>query len=191
MVGERSHGVRHCFCACICGHEIICSVSSGHCSTTPSTTPMSVESTTSNHHEAALHEFHERLVHTNPHGDGYISEKHYEQSGYFLAGGLASVTSRTLTAPIDRLKIYLISETYSKRPTWQYLKNGRLLKAAQSASNGLTDASKSIWQAGGVRSLWAGNGINIVKMLPEGAIKFGVYEVRDAVFWSLTIRHVR
>lgn len=152
---------------------------------------MSVESTTPNHHEAALHEFHERLVHTNPHGDGYISEQHYEQTGYFVAGGLASVTSRTLTAPIDRLKIYLISETYSKRPTWQYLKNGRLLEAALSAGNGLTEASRSIWEAGGVRSLWAGNGINIVKMLPEGAIKFGVYEVRDALLGDLTTRHVR
>lgn len=35
----------------------------------------------------------------------------------------------------------------------------------------------ALWEAGGCRSLWAGNGVNIVKMLPEGATKFGMYEV--------------
>lgn len=25
--------------------------------------------------------------------------------------------------------------------------------------------------------MWSGNGLNIIKMLPEGATKFGVYEV--------------
>lgn len=139
---------------------------------------MSTEGHPSKPNNAVLHHFHSRIVHTNAHGDGYISEELYEKGGYFVAGGLASITSRTVTAPIDRLKIYLISETYSKRPTWQYIKEGQLIRAAITAGDGLASASRSIWDAGGVRSLWAGNGINIVKMLPEGAIKFGMYEVR-------------
>lgn len=142
---------------------------------------MSQEQNPSTSHGNGFHRKHARIVHTNTHGDGYISEELYERGEYFVAGGLASMTSRTLTAPIDRLKIYLISETYAKRPTWQYIKKGHLMKAATAAGDGLLTASRNIWNAGGVRSLWAGNGLNIEKMLPEGAIKFGVYEVRDTV----------
>lgn len=127
--------------------------------------------------DASLAHIHSRLVHTNTHGDGYINEGTYEHGGYFVAGGLASVTSRTVTAPIDRLKIYLISDTSSRTATWKYFKQGAIAKASRSAVAGLAGASKNIWDAGGVRSLWAGNALNIVKMLPEGAIKFGVYEV--------------
>lgn len=134
-------------------------------------------------HSGGIRRTQTRIVNTNHHGDGYISEELFEQGGYFVAGGLASMTSRTLTAPIDRLKIYLISETYSKRPTWQYIKNGQITRAVLTAGDGLISASRRIWDAGGVRSLWAGNGVNIVKMLPEGAIKFGVYEVCVPSYW--------
>ncbi|KAK3669135.1 hypothetical protein LTR78_010985 [Recurvomyces mirabilis] len=122
-----------------------------------------------------------RLIKINHYGDVHINEELYERGGYFAAGGLASMTSRTVTAPIDRLKIYLISETHSKSPTWQHIKKGELIAAVVTAGRRLLGASRNVWDAGGVRSLWAGNGVNIVKMLPEGATKFGIYEVCDLI----------
>src|ERR1700709_1327999 len=35
----------------------------------------------------------------------------FPDPGYFAAGGLAGVISRTATAPLDRLKVYLIAHT--------------------------------------------------------------------------------
>ncbi|KAJ5527007.1 hypothetical protein N7513_011166 [Penicillium frequentans] len=84
--------------------------------------------------------------------------------GYFVAGGIAGVVSRTATAPLDRLKMV---------PP---------LAAAGTASKTLVVALKELWKAGGIRSLFAGNGLNVVKVMPESAIKFGAYESAKRAF---------
>ncbi|XP_020325792.2 calcium-binding mitochondrial carrier protein SCaMC-2-B-like [Oncorhynchus kisutch] len=77
---------------------------------------------------------------------------------HLVAGGGAGAVSRTFTAPLDRLKV--------------------LMQVHGSSSNnmcimsGLTQMIKE----GGMRSLWRGNGMNIVKIAPETAIKFMAYE---------------
>ncbi|CAB1344326.1 unnamed protein product, partial [Coregonus sp. 'balchen'] len=55
-----------------------------------------------------------------------------------MAGAMAGSVSRTGTAPLDRLKVFL--------------------------------------QEGGFSSLWRGNGVNVLKIAPETAIKFWAYE---------------
>ena len=40
----------------------------------------------------------------------------------------------------------------------------------------LADVIKHMLEEGGVKSLWRGNAINIVKVIPEMALKFMVYE---------------
>ena len=97
--------------------------------------------------------------------------------GYFLAGGIAGVVSRTATAPLDRLKVYLIAQIVVKDDTINLAKSGAPLKAAKTAGRPLIEATKALWQMGGLRSLFAGNGLNVVKVMPESAIKFGSYEV--------------
>lgn len=96
--------------------------------------------------------------------------------GYFVAGGLAGLVSRTTTAPLDRLKVYLIAHTGSAEQTIQAAKSGAALQAVKGAWRTSANAMKELWAAGGIRSLWAGNGINVVKIMPESAIKFGTYE---------------
>jgi len=40
----------------------------------------------------------------------------------------------------------------------------------------LADVVRHMLEEGGVKSLWRGNAINIVKVIPEMALKFMVYE---------------
>ena len=76
--------------------------------------------------------------------------------GYFLAGGIAGVASRTLTAPLDRLKVYLIAQTGVRDETVHAVKKGAPVQAAKVAARPLRDAAVALWQMGGIRSLFAG-----------------------------------
>ncbi|KXT16547.1 hypothetical protein AC579_6278 [Pseudocercospora musae] len=96
--------------------------------------------------------------------------------GYFIAGGVSGITSRTATAPLDRLKVYLIAQTGNAEDTKQAVKSGKAISAAQHGVRTLWNACKELWAAGGMRSLFAGNGINVVKVMPESSVKFGAYE---------------
>ncbi|XP_046894891.1 calcium-binding mitochondrial carrier protein SCaMC-3b [Hypomesus transpacificus] len=75
-----------------------------------------------------------------------------------VAGAMAGAVSRTGTAPLDRLKVFL--------------------QVHGSSSRGINiwTGLKGMVQEGGVRALWRGNGINVLKIAPESAIKFMAYE---------------
>jgi solute carrier family 25 phosphate transporter 23/24/25/41 len=76
--------------------------------------------------------------------------------GYFVAGGLAGIVSRTSTAPLDRLKVYLIAQTSVAEEAVIAAKHGNILRAVMNAWRPLATATKELWQAGGMRSLYAG-----------------------------------
>ncbi|KAH8158096.1 hypothetical protein CIB48_g10156 [Xylaria polymorpha] len=83
--------------------------------------------------------------------------------GYFIAGAVAGGISRTATAPLDRLKVYLLVNTKSETNiVLNAAKNGRLFQAFKNAGRPLLAA--------------VGNGLNVVKIMPETAIRFGAYE---------------
>jgi solute carrier family 25 phosphate transporter 23/24/25/41 len=75
-------------------------------------------------------------------------------TGYFAAGGLAGIVSRTATAPIDRLKVYLIAQT--KSPVSEAVKGPAIVRPLVSAWKTVSYAVKDLWAAGGIRSLYAG-----------------------------------
>ncbi|KAF7546019.1 hypothetical protein G7046_g9428 [Stylonectria norvegica] len=97
--------------------------------------------------------------------------------GYFLAGAIAGGVSRTATAPLDRLKVYLlVNTTISSETAGVALKQGRPIAALKNAVRPFGDALKDVYKSGGLRSFFAGNGLNVIKIMPETAIKFGSYE---------------
>lgn len=82
---------------------------------------------------------------------------------HFIAGGTAGFFSRTTTAPLDRLKVFLqVNPTYTVPSALRYLH-----------------------KEGGILSFWRGNGINVTKIAPESAFKFMAYEqMKRIVKWK-------
>jgi solute carrier family 25 phosphate transporter 23/24/25/41 len=77
--------------------------------------------------------------------------------GYFVAGGAAGAISRTATAPLDRLKVYLIAQTGVREEAVRAAQKGAPVNAMRKGIQSLVDAMKELWKAGGIRSLFAGN----------------------------------
>ncbi|KAF2861707.1 mitochondrial carrier [Piedraia hortae CBS 480.64] len=125
---------------------------------------------------AAVLNFYNNTVKFTAEGDVHLSDEALSGFGYFIAGGLSGITSRTLTAPLDRLKVYLIAQTGNAEDAIQAAKSGNAVKATAHGMATLVNACKELWAAGGIRSLFAGNGLNVVKVMPESAVKFGSYE---------------
>lgn len=83
-------------------------------------------------------------------------------AGYFISGGIAGFTSRTATAPLDRLKVYLIAQTGVKKATVDAVKSRSAVKAVKAAARPLVSACIELWRMGGIRSLFAGRFRNII-----------------------------
>ncbi|KAG8141842.1 putative Calcium-binding mitochondrial carrier protein [Naja naja] len=77
---------------------------------------------------------------------------------HLVAGGGAGAVSRTCTAPLDRLKVLM------------------QVHASRSNNMCIVGGFSQMIREGGTRSLWRGNGINVLKIAPESAIKFMAYE---------------
>ena len=75
---------------------------------------------------------------------------------HLLAGAVAGAVSRSCTAPLDRLKVFL--------------------QVRGSEFNSLSLCFRHLLAEGGWRSMWRGNGINVLKIAPETALKFMAYE---------------
>ncbi|XP_063712476.1 mitochondrial adenyl nucleotide antiporter SLC25A25-like isoform X2 [Symsagittifera roscoffensis] len=75
-----------------------------------------------------------------------------------ISGGVAGAVSRTCTAPIDRLKVLLQVHSSYKNPL------------------GVVSGFRQLISEGGATGLWRGNGMNVLKIAPESAIKFLTYE---------------
>ncbi|KAL6944403.1 hypothetical protein ACO0RG_001140 [Hanseniaspora osmophila] len=76
---------------------------------------------------------------------------------FFIAGGTSGVISRSCTAPLDRIKVFLIANEKNLH-VWEVVK-------------------QIYRKGGGWKSFYVGNGLNSLKVFPESAIKFGTFEL--------------
>ncbi|XP_059015650.1 mitochondrial adenyl nucleotide antiporter SLC25A23 isoform X5 [Mustela lutreola] len=91
-----------------------------------------------------------------------------------VAGAVAGAVSRTGTAPLDRLKVFM------------------QVHASKTNKLNILGGLKSMIREGGMRSLWRGNGINVLKIAPESAIKFMAYEqIKRAIRGQQETLHVQ
>lgn len=85
-----------------------------------------------------------------------------KKSGYvwrqLIAGAMAGCVSRTGTAPLERIKVFRQVHGFKEF-------KGNVLRSWQ-----------NMVKEGGVQSLWRGNGMNVLKIAPETAMKFAAYE---------------
>lgn len=90
--------------------------------------------------------------------------RHLHATKYLLAGGVAGALSRTATAPLDRLKVLLQVQISSVKGKPRVL-----------------PAILAIYKEGGFLAFFRGNGLNVIKVAPESAIKFYAYEIMKDV----------
>jgi len=80
-----------------------------------------------------------------------------------VSGGFAGALSRTLLAPLERVKVLLqVQEVSLVPPEMRY--------------KGIVDALKRIPAEQGFLAFWRGNGVNVARMIPNSAIKFATYD---------------
>jgi len=80
---------------------------------------------------------------------------------YLTAGGIAGLISRTMTAPIDRLKVL-------------YQVHSSLALTGDGRPMGLSKGLAAIYKEGGIRGFWRGNLTNVMKVVPESSLFFCV-----------------
>ncbi|XP_068606803.1 mitochondrial adenyl nucleotide antiporter SLC25A24-A-like [Brachionichthys hirsutus] len=75
-----------------------------------------------------------------------------------MAGAVAGCAARTVTAPIDRVKVF------------------RQVYGSSGYQGGIWKTLQHMVKEGGLLALWRGNGVNVLKIAPETVIKFTAYD---------------
>ncbi|TKY86060.1 hypothetical protein EX895_004885 [Sporisorium graminicola] len=100
---------------------------------------------------------------------------------YFVAGGAAGATSRTVVSPLERLKIIMQVQPQSSTRSPSSTKS-KLSSAASKnrAYNGVWTGLVKMWQEEGFAGFMRGNGINCLRIAPYSAVQFTTYEMCKA-----------
>ncbi len=92
-----------------------------------------------------------------------------------VAGGCAGAVSRTLTAPLERVKLVMQVQQV------QMAGGDAAASATARPFRGVLDALRRLTLEQGVRSLWRGNGINCLRIVPNSGIKLASYSELKAI----------
>ncbi len=88
----------------------------------------------------------------------------------FLSGGVAGIISKTMTAPIERVKLLLQTESENTKVKTKY--------------NGIIDCLTRCVKEEGFFSLWKGNGVNVIRYFPTQALNFS-FKDKFAVYFRV------
>jgi hypothetical protein len=78
--------------------------------------------------------------------------------------------SRTSTAPFDRLRVFLMTRAPDLGGTSLHP------ESTVRGAKAIMSAIARIYAEGGIAAFWVGNGLSVIKIFPESAIKFLTYE---------------
>ena len=88
----------------------------------------------------------------------------------FIAGGISAAVSKTIVAPLERVKILLqIQDAQKFIPKDQQYK-------------GIVDCFSRVYQEQGVVSFWRGNVVNVIRYFPTQALNFAFKDTYKKMF---------
>ncbi|KAL9649457.1 hypothetical protein ABK040_000696 [Willaertia magna] len=126
----------------------------------------------------------------------FMDERHIHKFQIISIGGLSSIISKTILAPIERLKIELQtcriplvntpSQIYIKNNLKNQLKNNNLKNITNNLypnvislyeNEGFIGWLKYTKNMEGFSALFRGNGANVIRVIPTSIIKFGFFDI--------------
>ncbi|PWZ01525.1 mitochondrial carrier [Testicularia cyperi] len=101
---------------------------------------------------------------------------------YFVAGGAAGATSRTVVSPLERLKIIMQVQPQRKSASGGAAGSSASGSGAAAAANkraysGVYGGLVKMWKEEGFAGFMRGNGINCLRIAPYSAVQFTTYEM--------------
>merc|ERR1719342_1158056 len=90
----------------------------------------------------------------------------------FVAGGISAAVSKTVVAPLERVKLLLQIQDAHKHI------------AANEKYNGVVDCFSRVHKEQGFLSFWRGNVVNVVRYFPTQALNFAFKDKFKAIFMS-------
>jgi len=90
----------------------------------------------------------------------------------FLAGGISGAIAKTMTAPIERVK--LIIQTQDANP--------KIMSGEVERYKGIVDCFSRVYSEQGIGAFWRGNLVNVLRYFPTQAFNFAFKDTIKALF---------
>ncbi|QRW00337.1 mitochondrial carrier protein [Ceratobasidium sp. AG-Ba] len=89
----------------------------------------------------------------------------------FMMGGVSAAISKTVTAPIERVKLLVQNQD-------EMIKTGRL----KAPYKGVVDCFQRTYTEEGLRAFWRSNNVNVIRYFPTQALNFSFKDYFKAMF---------